>query len=76
MRYRLRHVQLALTVGFEPTLTAVWAPCLYRLGYVSVVVDRAGVEPATFSVQGSCAAKLRHRPSGRGSGNRTRVQGV
>ena len=26
------------------------------------LVDRAGVEPATFSVRGSCATGLRHRP--------------
>ena len=36
------------------------------------MVDRAGFEPATFSLQGSCATWLRHRPGGRGSGSRTR----
>lgn len=51
---------VVLTVGLEPTLAAVWAPGLSRLGYVSV--DRAGFEPATFSLQGSCASWLRHRP--------------
>jgi hypothetical protein len=63
-----------LTVGFEPTLAAVWAPCLCQLGYVSVV-DRAGVEPATFSLQGSCATSFAPPARGRGSGNRTRRAG-
>ena len=64
---RLGYVsRCVLTVGFEPTLTAVWAPCLSRLGYVSV--DRAGFEPATFSLQGSCASSLRHRPMVAGAG--------
>ena len=41
----------------DGVLSAVPLP----LGYVSVV-DRAGFEPATFSVRGSCASGLRHRP--------------
>ena len=63
-----------LTARFELALIAVWARRLFQLGYVSV--DQVGLEPTTFSLQGSCASKLRHRPVGRGSGNRTRVQGV
>ena len=40
-----------------------------ELGYVSV--DRAGLEPATFSLQGSCASFCATGPSSRG-GDRTR----
>ena len=36
-------------------------------------VDRAGFEPATFSLQGSCASGLRHRPWWRGRGSNPRA---
>ena len=73
---RLRYVQVStdgrIRTGTDGGLSAVPLP---RLGYVSRV-DRAGVEPATFSLQGSCASELRHRPRGGGGGNRTRRQGL
>ena len=53
----LRHVQVStdgrIRTDTDGGLSAVPLP---RLGYVSMWVDRAGIEPATFSLQGSCAS--------------------
>ena len=63
--FQFHHLALVWTGGLVPL----------PLGYVSVV-DRAGVEPATFSLQGSCATWLRHRPGVAGAGIEPAKRGV